>query len=201
MHRRRCAWGRLRWLSSRGCSGSGLRRSIRVRRRPTTGCRVGLASFVPALFCAAPMPNQKRSLSTAVSTLSALLCGIMLTTTVNLPTRRAPSPQIWTRDTSLDCTTNGSAGVNSASNVDAGINGATRLGGQCCGDHYGRGDSNNCRKLADHALRLPWLNPVAHTAGDWRMAFGHHEDRMPTHGYAATREAAMAAFAKSWRRQ
>jgi hypothetical protein len=27
----------------------------------------------------------------------------------------------------------------------------------------------------------------------------YHEDRTPTHGYAATREAAMAAFAKSWR--
>ena len=25
--------------------------------------------------------------------------------------------------------------------------------------------------------------------------FGYHEDRSPTHGYAATREAAMAAFA------
>ena len=35
----------------------------------------------------------------------------------------------------------------------------------------------------------------------WTLAFGHHEDRTPTHGYAATREAAMAAFAKSWRRQ
>jgi hypothetical protein len=34
----------------------------------------------------------------------------------------------------------------------------------------------------------------------WTRAFGHHEDRTPTHGYAATREAAMAAFAKSWRR-
>jgi len=31
------------------------------------------------------------------------------------------------------------------------------------------------------------------------LAFGQHEDRTPTHGYAATREAAMAAFAKSWR--
>jgi hypothetical protein len=30
--------------------------------------------------------------------------------------------------------------------------------------------------------------------------FGHHEDRTPTHGYEPTREAAMAAFAKSWRR-
>jgi hypothetical protein len=35
----------------------------------------------------------------------------------------------------------------------------------------------------------------------WTLAFGHHEDRTPTHGYEATREAAMAAFAKSWRRQ
>ena len=38
----------------------------------------------------------------------------------------------------------------------------------------------------------PWL---------WTLAFGHHEDRTPTHGYAAMREAAMAAFAKSWRRE
>ena len=38
----------------------------------------------------------------------------------------------------------------------------------------------------------PWLRT---------LAFGHHEDRTPTHGYAATREAAMAAFAKSWRRE
>jgi hypothetical protein len=37
----------------------------------------------------------------------------------------------------------------------------------------------------------PWM---------WTLAFGHHEDRTPTHGYEPTREAAMAAFAKSWRR-
>jgi len=37
----------------------------------------------------------------------------------------------------------------------------------------------------------PWM---------WTLAFGHHEDRTPTHGYAESREAAMAAFAKSWRR-
>ena len=35
----------------------------------------------------------------------------------------------------------------------------------------------------------------------WTLAFGYHEDRTPSHGYAATREAAMAAFAKSWRRE
>jgi hypothetical protein len=38
----------------------------------------------------------------------------------------------------------------------------------------------------------PWL---------WTLAFGQHEDRTPTHGYEATREDAMAAFAKSWRRE
>ena len=35
----------------------------------------------------------------------------------------------------------------------------------------------------------------------WTLAFGHHEDRTPTRGYAESREAAMAAFAKSWRRE
>jgi hypothetical protein len=40
--------------------------------------------------------------------------------------------------------------------------------------------------------RTPWM---------WTLALGQHEDRTPTHGYAATREAAMAAFAKSWRRE
>jgi hypothetical protein len=38
----------------------------------------------------------------------------------------------------------------------------------------------------------PWM---------WTLTFWHHEGRSPTHGYAATREAAMAAFAKSWRRE
>src|ERR1700730_11592932 len=32
----------------------------------------------------------------------------------------------------------------------------------------------------------PWM---------WTLAFGHHEDRTPTHAYAATREAAMSALA------
>jgi hypothetical protein len=38
--------------------------------------------------------------------------------------------------------------------------------------------------------RTPWM---------WTLALAHHEDRTPTHGYAATRGAAMAAFAKTWR--
>jgi hypothetical protein len=36
----------------------------------------------------------------------------------------------------------------------------------------------------------PWM---------WRLAYGHHEDRTPIYGYEPTREAAMAAFAKSGR--
>ncbi|MFL6835005.1 MAG: hypothetical protein ACJ8F0_20695 [Xanthobacteraceae bacterium] len=39
---------------------------------------------------------------------------------------------------------------------------------------------------------MPWL---------WVLAFDHFEGRYPTHGFAETREAAMAAFAKSWRRE
>jgi hypothetical protein len=39
---------------------------------------------------------------------------------------------------------------------------------------------------------MPWM---------WTLAFGQHEDRTPTHGYEPTRETAMAAFAKSWRRE
>jgi hypothetical protein len=38
----------------------------------------------------------------------------------------------------------------------------------------------------------PWM---------WTLSYGYHEDRTPTHGYEPTREAAMAAFAKSWRRE
>ena len=43
------------------------------------------------------------------------------------------------------------------------------------------------RILKVHAAPVgtPWM---------WTLAFGHHEDRTPTHGYEPTREAAMAAF-------
>jgi hypothetical protein len=34
----------------------------------------------------------------------------------------------------------------------------------------------------------PWM---------WSLAYGYHRDRSPTHGYEPTREAAMAAFARS----
>jgi hypothetical protein len=35
----------------------------------------------------------------------------------------------------------------------------------------------------------------------WTLIFDYHEGRSPTHGYEATREAAMAAFTRSWRRK
>ena len=47
-------------------------------------------------------------------------------------------------------------------------------------------------KAAAAPVATPWM---------WTMLFGYHEDRTPTHGYAPTREAAMGAFAKSWRRE
>jgi hypothetical protein len=33
------------------------------------------------------------------------------------------------------------------------------------------------------------------------LLFGHHEDHTPLQGYGATREDAMTALAKSWRRE
>jgi len=38
----------------------------------------------------------------------------------------------------------------------------------------------------------PWM---------WALAFDYREDRAPPHGYEETREAAMIAFARSWRRE
>ena len=43
-------------------------------------------------------------------------------------------------------------------------------------------------KAAAAPVGTPWL---------WTLAYGHHEDRSPIYGYAATREAAMAAFARA----
>jgi hypothetical protein len=47
-------------------------------------------------------------------------------------------------------------------------------------------------KASTSPVGTPWM---------WTLAYGQHEDRTPTHGYEPTREAAMAAFAKSWRRE
>jgi hypothetical protein len=56
----------------------------------------------------------------------------------------------------------------------------------CNGDVVGRIKANAA------PVGEPWM---------WTLIFPHQEGRTPTHGYEATREAAMTAFAKSWRRQ
>jgi len=54
-----------------------------------------------------------------------------------------------------------------------------------------------------------WAGPAAAAVDPWKAMtvtsrafdFGHDEDCTPMHGYAETRQAAMTAFAKSWRRE
>jgi hypothetical protein len=68
----------------------------------------------------------------------------------------------------------------------------------------GEWDDDDYDVLADGAAVGRIFNSHAGPVGSpwmWTLAFGHHEDRTPTHGYEPTREAAMAAFAKSWRRE
>ena len=65
-------------------------------------------------------------------------------------------------------------------------------------------DDDDFDVLADSVVVGRIFNSNAEPVGSpwmWTLAFGYHEDRTPTHGNAATREAAMAAFAKSWRRE
>jgi hypothetical protein len=47
-------------------------------------------------------------------------------------------------------------------------------------------------KSAAAPVGTPWF---------WTLAYAHLGGRTPTHGYEPTREDAMAAFAKSWRRE
>jgi hypothetical protein len=58
--------------------------------------------------------------------------------------------------------------------------------------------------LADDTVVGRILNVHAALVGSpwmWTLDFWHREDHTSAHGYAATCEAAMAAFAKSWRRE
>jgi hypothetical protein len=47
------------------------------------------------------------------------------------------------------------------------------------------------------------LSDAAPIATSWigTLAYGFHENRSPTRGYKATRDTAMKAFARSWRRE
>ena len=72
---------------------------------------------------------------------------------------------------------------------------ASRLSGEWSEDDYDvlcEGEVvGRIMKAAAAPVGTPWL---------WTLAYGHHEDRTPIYGHEATREAAMTAFAKSWRR-
>jgi hypothetical protein len=73
---------------------------------------------------------------------------------------------------------------------------ASRPSGQWSDDDYD--------VIADDAVVARIMLAAAAPVGSpwlWTLAYGHHEDRTPTHGYEATREGAMAAFARSWRRE
>jgi len=73
---------------------------------------------------------------------------------------------------------------------------ASRPSGQWSQDDYD--------VLADGIVVGRIMRAIAAPVGPrwfWTLAYGYHRDRRPTHGYAATRENAMAAFAKSWRRE
>src|SRR6516225_10460372 len=55
------------WLTNRIKAPAAINRASRIpATSETTQCRLGLTSFDPAPFCAAPRPNQNRSLSIAV---------------------------------------------------------------------------------------------------------------------------------------
>jgi hypothetical protein len=47
-------------------------------------------------------------------------------------------------------------------------------------------------KTAASPVGAPWM---------WTLAYGYNESRSPTRGHEADREAAMKAFAKSWRQK
>ena len=73
---------------------------------------------------------------------------------------------------------------------------ASRLSGEWSDDDYDvvadGAVVGRIMKAAAAPVDAPWL---------WTLAYGHHEDRTAIYRYEATREAAMAAFARSWRRE
>jgi hypothetical protein len=73
--------------------------------------------------------------------------------------------------------------------------------------HIGRGSlvaapSNREPRRATLLCSLACRSSAQETPGSpvILLAYGQHEDRTPFYGHEPTREAAMAAFAKSWRR-
>jgi hypothetical protein len=73
---------------------------------------------------------------------------------------------------------------------------AVRAGAQGDEDYDAIGPDGSVIGRIFKATTLPTGTPWM-----WMLTYGHHEDRTPTHGYEATREAAMQAFARSWHRE
>jgi hypothetical protein len=71
---------------------------------------------------------------------------------------------------------------------------AARAGAQGDEDYDGIGSDGTVIGRIFEATTSPTGTPWM-----WAIAYGNHEDRTPTHGYEATRKAAMQAFARSWR--
>ena len=72
------------------------------------------------------------------------------------------------------------------------------------GRSFGEWGDDDFDVLADGAVVGRILKAHAAPVGSpwmWTLMSGYHEDRTPTHGYEPTRDAAMAAFAESWRRE
>jgi hypothetical protein len=72
---------------------------------------------------------------------------------------------------------------------------ASRLSGRWSEDDYNvlaEGEVvGRIMKVIAAPESTPWM---------WTLAHGYHRDRSPTHGFEPTHEAAMTAFAKTWRR-
>ena len=71
---------------------------------------------------------------------------------------------------------------------------ASRSSGQWCDDDYDEMEEG----VIVGRIFLSLIAPKA-TPWFWSLDHAHVSNRSPTHGYAETREAAMVAFAKSWR--
>ena len=68
----------------------------------------------------------------------------------------------------------------------------------------GAWDDDDFDVLADGVVVGRIFNSNAGPVGSpwmWTLAFGHHEDRTPTHGYAETREARWRRSRRAWRRE
>jgi len=70
----------------------------------------------------------------------------------------------------------------------------------CVVSHGGRG-VGEITKSEEYRNHHAETNPPVRSPWMWFFIIPHHEGRKPTNSYAATRGAAMAAFAKSWQRE